>query len=465
MNYARSLLEACHLEDAPSADLASSVEAPRSAGATWAASGAMSLTGSADGPPRFAPGPLASAADGAARAFRWLAGDASFEAFDGPALLGERAAIAGLTRKGNRSAGGSARLLPVREGTIAANFPREDDWHLVPAWLDEEGLVDLVRDTTDAGRETAWKEVAALLSRREEAEVVERARLMGLAVAAAPRLSLAPSRTPRPFFELQGETESSTTTRRRLRVLDLSTLWAGPLATSLLAAAGLDVLKIEGPTRPDGARNGPVPFFDLMNGNKRGCALDLHAPSDRARFERLLDSADVVVESARPRSLAQLGYDAAGWTAARPGRIWTSITGYGRDNEWIAFGDDAAVAAGLAWSPIESESEPCFCADAVADPLTGLHVAVIILAHLRQNRGGLLDIALSDIAERAATGEHTGLVLPLKRSSEGEIGWSVLEGDQWIPVASPRGRMPSSPAPPLTPPSEQMLANWCAAPC
>ena len=117
---------------------------------------------------------------------------------------------------------------------------------------------------------------------------------------------------------------------------------------------------------------------------------------------RLLDSADIVLESARPRALAQLGFDASAWVDARPGRLWASITGYGREHEWIAFGDDAAIAAGLAFGPGGADSPPRFCADAIADPLTGLTTAVAILALHSAGRGGLLSLALADVAAHAA---------------------------------------------------------------
>ena len=82
-----------------------------------------------------------------------------------------------------------------------------------------------------------------------------------------------------------------------------------------------------------------------MNAGKQGVALDLTDPTDRTTFEALLDVADIVVESARPRALRQLGFDAA---SARPRDASVlSITGYGREDNGYAFGDDAAIAAGL----------------------------------------------------------------------------------------------------------------------
>lgn len=294
---------------------------------------------------------------------------------------------------------------------------------------------------------------------------------MGLAVAEAPLQIDSPQRG----FRLTHETRcvprsahrsGNRSGSKRLRMLDLSNLWAGPLAASLLAMAGIEVLKIESPTRPDGARHGPIEFFDLMNANKAGCALDLNEAKDRAAFERLLEAADIVLESARPRALEQLGYDAATWVGDSPGRLWVSITGYGRHGparDWIAYGDDAAVAAGLAWPPSSppdrpaAAQSPCFCADAIADPLSGLHAAAVVLAHRRAQRGGLLDLSLVDISARAAQFEAGPLECRIERDRED--AFAVSNGRR-IRIAAPRARASMGVAPELRPPDEALLSRW-----
>jgi hypothetical protein len=424
----------------------------------------MALTGPADGPPRFIPGALASAARGAGMALHALAPDSALARLDAPALLGERAALLGLARQGERAPGGRARLIATRNGHLVLNLARDEDWQLVPAWLEVAPDPDVSRQDESA--------IDRVIARRESSALVARGRLMGLAVAPAAtsvpsdaplfRLHHASERSPRPRLP----TAPDVPRERPIRLLDLSSLWAGPLATSLLAIAGVDVLKIENPTRPDGARAGSRAFFDLMNGNKRGCPLDLHEARDRTIFERLLESADVVVESARPRALAQLGYDAEGWVQAKPGRLWTSITGYGRTHEWIAFGDDAAVAAGLAWSPDPNITGPVFPADAIADPLAGLHAAALILAHLERGRGGLLDISLRDVAAHAGSIAIDPAFLPVALppcdlpDSAADANGSVVEAGREIAIATPRARSPHGSAPPLVAPDAATLSAW-----
>lgn len=468
--HGQRLLAACGLP-------AGFVDATRSAdppAVDWARSGAMALTGDAAGEPRACAGPLATAMRSAGLALAWLAPDAGFEAFDAAALLGERAAIAGLARAGRTSAGGRARLLPTADGWIALHLPRVEDWALVPAWL--EGPASLARED--------WNDLARRVVTRASEPIVARARLMGLAVASAPTAPLA----DRPLLRLHhASAVPPRSATRGLRVLDLSALWAGPLAGSLLAQAGLDVLKLESPGRPDGARAGPRAFFDLLNADKRGCALDLRSRPDRVLFDALLDAADVVIESARSRALEGLGVSAPRWVARHPGRLWISITGYGRDHEWIAFGDDAAIAAGLGFPPDagpatrgpgasdparegrRASAEPCFCGDAIADPLTGLHAAVLALGHLRAGRGGLLELSLVDLTADLAGLDAGPLVLPrgpiatAHERAAGIEGW-LQHGTARVPIARPRARAPRGVAPPLAPPSEALLADW-TRPC
>ena len=429
-DYAASLLVACgvevarspgHLDPHPALD--------------WARSGAMALTGRAEAPPRLAPGPLAACARGALRALRALAGTHWRSDLEGPDVLGERAAIFGLTRRGVISPGGSCRLLPSLDGWIAVNLARPDDVALLPAWFAEAG---------PAG--DPWAFVAERVAKRPSLELVERARLLGLPVADARE----PDASPPPWCRVAacGERVMRAAGESPL-VVDLSSLWAGPLCTQLLGLAGARVLKVESLARPDGARRGRQAFFDLLNAGKQSVALEFGSPEGRRQLRALVERADLVVESARPRALAQLGLEAEALVAAVPGLSWVSITGYGRREPqagWVAFGDDAAAAAGLAAATGAGEGTPLFCGDAIADPLTGLHAAVAAWASWRRGGGQLLDLALRDVtAHVLGFGAKPGEVQVRRLGSGFEV---VADGDR-APVLAPRARTARDRARPL----------------
>jgi CoA-transferase family III len=368
----------------------------------WAASGLMTLTGSVDrplGPP-----------SGLMERLDQLA--SSFPGLDAPALLGERAALMGLWRRGSTSCGGSCRLMQSSEGWVAVSLPREEDRDLVPAWLELSSP-----PTTEPA---AWSAVGKAFAERDGSALLERAALLGLPVARVGEMS-APGLMASRLGDappLPGPED--------LLVVDLSSLWAGPLCGDLLARAGARVVKVESISRPDGARRGPASFFDLLNGAKRSVALDFHDPSQRAHLGRLVHSADVVIEASRPRALEQLGIVAADLVASGP-RLWVSITAYGRQGASgtrVGFGDDAAAAGGLvAWS----DESPKFCSDAIGDPLTGLTAAARVLQALRDGGRWLLDVAMAGVAASSA-----GPTLPVP--------------DELVP-APPSARRPVSTAP------------------
>jgi crotonobetainyl-CoA:carnitine CoA-transferase CaiB-like acyl-CoA transferase len=131
-----------------------------------------------------------------------------------------------------------------------------------------------------------------------------------------------------------------------------------------------------------------------MNSGKLSYGVDF---DDAERLRALLEVADVVIESSRPAALRRrgLGYEGV---VPRPGRVWLRITGHGADGEqanWVAFGDDAAVAGGLVGT---DGVVPVFCADAIADPLTGLQSAVAVTDALARGGGVVVDVAMAGVA-------------------------------------------------------------------
>ena len=353
----------------------------------WAYSGAMALTGNPDQPGQMCPAPIASCLDGTLKALRALAEDDLTRPLPDCSLLGERAAIAGLRRSGRISAGGACRLLSGANGWLALSLARPDDWQLLPAWL-ESGPLD------------AWPAVAQAVADADIDVLRERGRLLGLALATSPDHRLpGPAQWCR--WQARARTVDAKVSRRDTPlVVDLSSLWAGPLCAQLLGTLGARVVKVESLRRPDGARRGPALFNDLMNAGKASVAFDFSSAGDIDKLRRLLGMADIVVESARPRAFRQLGIDAETMLAENPRMTWLSITGHGRDGEeadWIAYGDDAGVAAGLSSLMRDATGRLMFCGDAIADPLTGAHAALAAWSAHRAGGGALVSLALSDV--------------------------------------------------------------------
>ncbi|MGA4992161.1 CoA transferase [Nonomuraea bangladeshensis] len=340
--------------------------------AAWMSSGLASLTGRADGPALVPRHRTALAARAWGELLSSLTGGRVD--LDGAALLTERAAMTGRGRAGATSAGGSCRLLAAADGWVALSCARPGD----------DDLAGALVGRTPSG--SPWPDLARWCRGRTAGEIVGRARLLGLAAAAVGEWRRpAPARRP----------IGLPIVARGALVVDFSALWAGPLCAHLLGLAGADVVKVETPQRPDGARFGHGGFYDLLHAGHRSVVLDPDDPVDRRALHALAARADVVIEASRPRALARWGLDAR--RAAAAGTVWLSITAYGRAHDRVGFGDDVAAAAGLvAW---EADSgAPVFCGDAIADPLTGLYAACRVLERLGRGEGALLDVAMAAVA-------------------------------------------------------------------
>jgi crotonobetainyl-CoA:carnitine CoA-transferase CaiB-like acyl-CoA transferase len=183
-------------------------------------------------------------------------------------------------------------------------------------------------------------------------------------------------------------------------VVDLSSLWAGPLAGALLAAVGARVTKVEAAGRPDSTATSAPAFDRRLNGAKRRERIDLADAKEADRLRAMLAGADIVITSARPRGLASAGLLAE--LERERERLWIAITAYGigEDPMRVGFGDDCAFAGGLV--DRAGDGSPLFIGDAVADPLTGMRAAAFALAALAGGSRGLLDIPLADTAALAA---------------------------------------------------------------
>ena len=325
------------------------------------------------------PVPLASHADGALMAFKALTQTPESLPEYGSQLLGERARLRNTVRKGRLCAGGYGRLLATLDGRIALNLVREDDWDLIPAWLEN--------DVDD------WDGIERIAAKKDASYLAARAAEIGLAVAQDNLPAW-----PETWVSVQ---RFQTTKCETPLVVDLSGLWAGPLASSLLGMTGARVIKVESPTRPDGMRAGHKGFYDLLNAGKDCVALNFRDEADLKRLKALLHKADVVIEASRPRALRQLGIIAEDFARKKPGKVWARLTAYGQDQNRIGFGDDIAISAGLATLMERAHSKPCFVGDAIADPVNGLHLALAIQAMLNQGGGAVVDLSMRDVLRYA----------------------------------------------------------------
>jgi crotonobetainyl-CoA:carnitine CoA-transferase CaiB-like acyl-CoA transferase len=191
-----------------------------------------------------------------------------------------------------------------------------------------------------------------------------------------------------------------------LRVIDASTLFAGPLAAMLLGDFGADVLKIEhprgDPARTHGmAKRGTPLWWKLIGRNKRAITLYLGAPEGQALFRRLARNADIIVENFRPGTLERwdLGYETL--AADNPRLILVRVTAYGQFGPYSkrpGFGTIAEAMSGFASITGQPEGPPTLPPFGLADGITGIAAALAAMmavhARERTGRGQVVDIAL-----------------------------------------------------------------------
>ena len=201
-----------------------------------------------------------------------------------------------------------------------------------------------------------------------------------------------------------------------LRVLDMTTFWAGPSCTHFLALLGAEVIHVESTRKPDGTRliaGIPVteerwweksPIYSALNTNKKGLTLDLQTAAGRDLLRRFIATSDVVVENFTPRVLDQIGLDFAAVQALRPDAILLRMPGFGLDGPWRdnpAFAYVIEAASGVSWLtgyPDRNPYEPY----SVGDPNAGVHAVNALLLALefrrRSGQGALIEAAMIDAA-------------------------------------------------------------------
>lgn len=195
-----------------------------------------------------------------------------------------------------------------------------------------------------------------------------------------------------------------------LRVVDMTTSYAGPTAAMYLADLGATVIKIERPERGDDARSWGPPFVDgtsawfaSANRNKQSLALDLRTQAGRNVLLRLLDSADVFLQNMNPSKLIRMGIDADTLRSRNPRLVYCAISGFGLngpDSTLPGYDLVAQARSGLMSVTGEKNRSPQRVSTALSDVVTGMCAAIAINAALvrqaRTGEGEMIDVSLLD---------------------------------------------------------------------
>jgi crotonobetainyl-CoA:carnitine CoA-transferase CaiB-like acyl-CoA transferase len=253
-----------------------------------------------------------------------------------------------------------------------------------------------------------------------------------------------------------------------LRVLDMTSFWAGPSCTHVLALLGAEVIHVESTARPDGTRliaGVPVTedqwwersaIFSGLNTNKKSVTLDIRSERGVGLLRDLVKTCDVVVENYTPRVLDQIGLDFDAVHRLRPDAIMMRMPGFGLDGPWRdkpAFAYVIEDVSGITWLTGHSDQNPVE-PYSVGDPNAGVHglnVLLLALAHRRRTGEGvrieaaMVDAAINVAAEQVIEYSAYGNVLQregnrgptaapqnLYRTSEdNEFG----RPDDWVAIA------------------------------
>ncbi|WP_329612272.1 CoA transferase [Streptomyces brevispora] len=207
----------------------------------------------------------------------------------------------------------------------------------------------------------------------------------------------------------QGAPGSAPGPLRGIRVIDASTILAGPLCAQLLGDFGADVIKIEHPVAGDGMRghgeskNGIPLWWKEISRNKRTIGLSLSDPDGAALFRRLVEDADVVVENFRPGTLERWGLGPDVLHGINPGLVLVRITGFGQTGPYASragFGTLAEAMSGFAHLTGEPDGPPTLPAFGLADTICGIAASsatTMALYHRErdpEHRGQVIDMNL-----------------------------------------------------------------------
>lgn len=196
-----------------------------------------------------------------------------------------------------------------------------------------------------------------------------------------------------------------------IRVVDFTSMIAGPYCTRLLADCGAEVLKVEEPhgdhmrSRPP-LRDGHSAYFGHLNAGKKSVALDLKSAEGRAAAQQLVAASDVVVENFRPGVMKRLGLDHASLAVAKPDLIYCAISGFGQTGPRAgqpAYAPVVHAASGFDHTQFtyqDGQGKPAKTGIFVADVLAAVYafgaIQTALIGRLRHGNGQFIDVALMD---------------------------------------------------------------------
>ena len=196
-----------------------------------------------------------------------------------------------------------------------------------------------------------------------------------------------------------------------IRVVDFTSMIAGPYCTRLLADCGAEVVKVEEPngdhmrSRPP-LRDGHSTYFGHLNAGKKSVALDLKSEEGRDSARLLVAASDVVVENFRPGVMKRLGLDCATLSASKPDLVYCSISGFGQTGpraEQPAYAPVVHAASGFDHTQFtyqDGQDRPAKTGIFVADVLAAVYafgaIQTALVGRLRHGNGQFIDVALMD---------------------------------------------------------------------
>ncbi|HMN70915.1 MAG TPA: CoA transferase [Rhodoblastus sp.] len=226
-----------------------------------------------------------------------------------------------------------------------------------------------------------------------------------------------------------------------VRVIDMTAVVLGPLATQILGDYGADVIKVEplegdlmranGAQKADGSTAGLSSIFLAINRNKRSLAIDLKTEQGRDAVRKLVRGADVFVHNMRVEAVERLGFGYAALHAEKPDLVYCVATGFGQDGPdraRPAFDDVIQAASGLAAIANVYADRPDYVSSLIADKTTGLALCNAVLAALfhreRTGEGQYVETPMLETMAAFVLAEHMGGMTFEPR--EGAAGYARL---------------------------------------